>query len=175
MPIIAKDSGGGEFTPAPEGVHQAVCVDVVDLGVIETTYAGSTKQQHKIRVMWEINEQMSDGRPFIIGRRYTLSLGEKASLRKDLQSWRGRPFTQAELMGFDVETVLGANCMVNVIHDTKDGKTWANVSAIMPLAKGMTKLQPSKDYVRMKDRQTQNGEPPPHDDGYNPSDEDVPF
>jgi len=39
MAIIAKDNRK-EFTPAPEGLHQAVCVDVVDLAR-QTEAAGS--------------------------------------------------------------------------------------------------------------------------------------
>ena len=34
-------------------------------------------------------EQMSDGRPFTISKRYTWSTHEKATLRKDLEAWRG--------------------------------------------------------------------------------------
>ena len=41
MPIIAKT--GGDFTPAPAGTHAAVCVDVIDLGVIEVNYQGKVK------------------------------------------------------------------------------------------------------------------------------------
>jgi hypothetical protein len=35
MPII--EIAGGNLTPAPEGAHAAVCVDVIDLGMVEDT------------------------------------------------------------------------------------------------------------------------------------------
>ena len=43
------------------------------------------------------------GRRFDVARVYTLCLHERAALRKDLESWRGRKFTEQELDGFDLE------------------------------------------------------------------------
>lgn len=62
---------------------------------------------------------------------------EKATLRKDLESWRGRKFTQAEIENFPgLKTVLGKPCMLNVVH-SDDGKH-ANIGAVLPLPAGMT-------------------------------------
>jgi hypothetical protein len=56
-----------------------------------------------------------------------------------LESWRGRPFTQEELNGFSLENVLGAPCMLSVVHKpSKDGtKMYANVGSVVALPKGM--------------------------------------
>lgn len=151
MPIMATAGENKNFTPAPAGVHQGVCVDVVDLGMVEVTFQGETKRQHKINVAWQIDAEREDGKPFLVFKRYTLSLNEKATLRKDLESWRGRAFTRDEEMGFDVESVIGANCLLNIQHNQVKDKTYANVVAIMPLAKGMPKLD-ARDYVRKVDR-----------------------
>jgi hypothetical protein len=148
MPILAKGGGGGEFIPAPAGVHQAVCVDVIDMGLLEVTFGGKTKTQHKVRVLWQIDEDMPDGRRFLVQKRYTLSLNEKATLRKDLESWRGKPFTDADVYdGFDLEKLIGVNALLNVIHAEKGGRTFANVASVAPLAKRMTKIEP-KGYER---------------------------
>lgn len=152
MPIIATAGDSKTFEPAPAGLHQAVCVDVVDMGILEVTYAGNTKKQHKIRVVWQLDETMEDGKPFIVQKRYTLSLHEKATLRKELEGWRGKPFTRDEEMGFDVERLIGVNCFINVVHTAKEGKTYANVAGIVPLKKGMPAIS-SRDYVRVKDRE----------------------
>jgi len=154
MAIIASAGSGTTFVPAPQGVHRAVCVDVVDMGLLEVTWNNQKKQQHKIRVVWQIDEAMDDGKPFIVQKRYTLSLHEKAQLRKDLESWRGKAFSDDEQKGFDVERLVGVSCMLNVMHVSRDGKTYANVTAVMPLHKGMSKLEPSADYVRVQDRPT---------------------
>lgn len=152
MAIIAKVSGDGKtFEPAPVGVHQAVCVDVVDLGVLEVTYAGQTKKQHKVNLAWQISEDREDGKPFLVFKRYTLSLHEKAGLRKDLESWLGRKFGRDEELGFDVESVIGKNCLLNVTHNQQADRTYANVVSIMPLQKNMPTMT-SRDYVRKVDR-----------------------
>lgn len=184
MAIVATAGEKKDFIPAPAGVHQAVCVDVIDLGMLEVTWAGQKKQQHKINVAWQINELRDDGKPYLVFKRYTLSLSEKANLRKDLESWRGRKFTRDEEMGFDVESVIGANCLLNVQHAEKEGTTYANVVAIMPLAKGMPKIT-ATDYVRKIDRKDEGtsqeaqravdeamGHPPSYADM---TDDDIPF
>lgn len=139
---------GKTYTPAPEGVHAAVCVDVVDKGQVESQWG----VKHKCRIVWEIAAMMDDGRRFTIGKTYTVSLHEKATLYKDLKSWRGRPFTADELRGFDLEKVVGAPCQVVVTHDEKDGEVYGNITAIMKADKSNI-LTPSGKYVRAKDRQ----------------------
>jgi len=151
MPIIARDTRK-PFTPAPEGVHQAVCVDVVDRGRIQTKYG----EQHKVDLRFELNLLSPDGngtRRFLVQQRYTLSLNEKANLSVDLETWRGRRFTQAEREGFDLETLVGVNCQASIVHNVgTDGRVFANINAIVPLGKGMAKMSPSREYVRARDR-----------------------
>ena len=101
MAIVA--SKGSSFTPCPAGTFCAVCIDVVDLGMVQSTYSGKTKKQHKVHIIWQIEEKRDDGKFFTPRKRYTLSLHEKASLRKDLESWRGRPFTDDELAGISAD------------------------------------------------------------------------
>ena len=151
MPIYASAGSGTKFAPAPAGTHAAVCCDVRDLGVLETTWQGQTKRQHKILVSWQIDEARDDGKPYLVSKRYTLSLHEKAGLRKDLEAWRGRAFSEAELHQFDVEAVVGKGCLLNVVQRQVGGDTYANVAAVMALPKGM--VAPSvRDYVRFVDR-----------------------
>lgn len=151
-PIIASAGDSKTYTPAPVGVHQAVCVDVVDLGLLKVSYGGKDKEQHKIYIAWQIDEtDPADGSRFVAFKRYTLSLHEKATLRKELEGWRGKPFSDDELVAFDVEKLIGVNCQINIQHKASNGKTYANIMSIMPLAKGMAKLE-AKEYVRAKDR-----------------------
>src|SRR5215471_13420387 len=176
MPIIAK--AGTDFIPAPEGSHPAVCVDVVDLGILELTFNGRTEKKHMIRLVWQINESAPNGKPFTVSRRFTLSLHKKAALRAVLESWRGRAFTDTELRGFDIETQIGMPCLLNVVHNSHDGSTFANVAGVMRLPKGLEAPKPS-DYVRVKDRQnSQDGQDRadlPDSASDLVSDDDVPF
>jgi hypothetical protein len=147
MATYASDSGGGkDFDPVPEGSHLAVCDMFVDLGIQETNYNGQVKQQHKIYLRWQIpslrlkyeKDGVEHEGPMAIGSKFTLSLHEKAALRKILQSWRGRAFTPDELKKFDVTTVLGAPCLITVTHAPKDGGgVYANVGAVAKLPPGV--------------------------------------
>lgn len=147
MGTTAKASGG-DFPKAPVGTHIARCYQVIDLGHQKIVWQGKEKWQPKVMFSWELcNELMEDGRPFSVSNRYTLSLAEQSVLRPSLESWRGKPFTEEELNGFDVKNVLGAYCMLGVVHNTSDGKTYANVSAILPLPKGMSKPAPVNENL----------------------------
>lgn len=181
MAIVAKiNTNGGEkrtFEPAPEGSHQGVCVDVIDLGILDVNWLGKSKKQHKINLAWQIAERREDGKPFLVFKRYTLSLGEKANLRKDLESWRGRAFTREEELGFDVESVLGANCLLNIQHNHVGDRTYANVVSVMPLLKGMSKMTVT-DYVRKQDRTDAEQRHVSDDDSAHApaiTDDDIPF
>lgn len=137
MALIAADSGGGDFELTPAGNHIGRCYAVVDLGMQTSIFNGEESTKRKVRISWELPlELMTDGRPFSISATYTISLSEKANLRRDLQSWRGRAFTEQELQGFDLFTVLGVPAMLNVIHTTKGDRKYANVAGITPLPKG---------------------------------------
>jgi len=150
MPIIAKGSIG-KFEPCPAGVQQAVACDVVDLGIMDGPYG----EKWKVDIRWQTADQMSDGKPYLVNKRYTLSLNEKATLRHDLEAWRGRAFTEAEIEGFDLEKLIGVNCLLNVVHKAgSKGGTFANVVSIMPLAKNMKPIAVDADYVRVCKRVT---------------------
>jgi len=150
MALIAKESSGGSFTPIPSGVHLACCYRIVDLGTQKTSFQGKDNFLHKILIQFEIHGDddngmplmTSQGEPMSISKRYTLSLGEKSSLRKDLQSWRGKQFSADELRGFELQNLLGAWCMLNVTEDNSGDKTYTNISAITPVPAAMRKTLP---------------------------------
>ena len=52
MPIYARKKET-EFSPAPEGLWPAVCVDVVDLGIVQTPFG----PQEKIQIRWQLEEK----------------------------------------------------------------------------------------------------------------------
>lgn len=141
------ENGGGNFERCPSGMHLARCYRIIDLGTQKSEYMGQTKYLHKIMLGWEIHGtdnagqplKMKDGRPFAIFKNYTLSWSEKANLRLDLQSWRGRPFTQNEMQRFDLKDVLGAFCMLNIIErpGKSDGKLYTNVDGVTPVPHAM--------------------------------------
>jgi hypothetical protein len=149
MPIYAREPES-KFTPCPEGLHQAVCVDVIDLGSVLTAWG----DKPKVRVIWQVEEiEAATNQRYEVRGMYTLSLSEKSNLRKHLESWRGKKFTPLELRGFDLEHLIGVNCQIQVIHNiSDDGRTFANVQAIVPANPKAPKLIP-EGYTRQRDRQ----------------------
>jgi hypothetical protein len=142
MSFYVEDKGGN-FERCPSGMHLARCYRIIDLGTQKSEYMGQTKYLHKVMLGWEIHGmhddgtpiKMQDGRPFAIFKNYTLSWSEKANLRLDLQSWRGRPFSQEEMRKFDLKNVLNAWCMLNIIErpGKNDNKIYTNVDGVTPV------------------------------------------
>ncbi|MFN3785202.1 MAG: phage replication initiation protein, NGO0469 family [Thiothrix sp.] len=129
MPITAKEPDGGDFTPAPAGHHLARCIRVIDLGTqFNPTFQTKSRQ---VLICFELsNTRMEDGNPFSVCKRYTVSLHKKSNLRRDLEAWRGRPFSGNELSGFDLEQVLGAYAYLILAHKTKGDRVFANINSI---------------------------------------------
>ena len=141
MSFIVEDTGGN-FERCPPGMHLGRCYRIVDLGTQKSEYMGEVKYLHKIMLGWEIHGadetgkalKMMDGRPFAIFKNYTLAWSEKANLRIDLQAWRGKAFTQEEMRKFDLQNILGAWCMLNIIErQGQNGNTYSNVSSVTPV------------------------------------------
>jgi len=132
-----------DFVPAPAGLHKAVCVDIVDLGM-QTGFGG--KQQHKVRFYWELPDApMDDRRPFIVTRMFTATLNEKGSLNPFLSKWRGGVQIK-EGEAIDLDDFLLKSASIYVSHNVKEGgKTYANVDLAMPCNE---RVRPSGYYKR---------------------------
>ena len=145
MSIIAKDNRDPDWESIPTGTQQAVCAFVRDIGTQEGVYMGKPTRRHQCVIMWELARKRikgeHEGMPFMISKFYTLSLNEKANLCKDLESWRGKGFTDVEKQGFDIQVLEKVNCLLNIIESTKgDGKKIIKVASISPLLPDMEKL-----------------------------------
>lgn len=141
MPIIAENNGTNHV-PIPAGNHIARCVEMIHIGTIteEATSIYAGKLVNKVRLTWETpDEQYDFGKglqPFMVSKEFTLSMNEKATLRKMLESWRGVAFTEEEAKKFDVTRLLAKACMLSVIHKTsRAGKLYAEISSIAGLPK----------------------------------------
>jgi len=152
MALIAKEnSGGGDFQLIPPGSYLSRCYRILDLGTQKSVYKGTESYLHKIMLTFEVHGDDADSRPLVtskgeplsISKTYTLSLGEKANLRKDLESWRSRKFTPEEVKGFNLNNVLGVWAMISIVHDERDQKTYANISGVMKVPDAMKKSLPN--------------------------------
>ena len=137
---VSENGGGGGISILPEGSYAAVCYMLVDLGLQQNKAYGNSSR--KVLIGWELADEYVevDGKqqPRVFSTRYTASLNEKAILRRDLAAWRGREFTESELEEFNLCNIVGAPCLIQIIHkEGANGKTYANLASIMKLPKGM--------------------------------------
>lgn len=146
MAITAKKGEAFEKELIEAGNYVARCYKMVEIGTVEEEFLGVKKQMHKVRIGWELPTELKTfnpekgEQPCVIDKEYTLSLADKANLRKDLQSWRGKAFSDEEAEAFDITKLLGVPCMLNIIHvqGKKDPtKTYQAIGSVSPMPKGL--------------------------------------
>lgn len=145
MAILAKNtSAPRELIPA--GNYVARCYSMIEIGTVTETIQGQSKQLHKVRIGWEfpndqkVYSQEKGEQPMTFSEEYTLSMNEKANLRKMLASWRGKDFTQDEAKAFDITSLIGKPCMMNIIHRPKatdPSIIYANIGSVSNIPKGL--------------------------------------
>ena len=136
MGLIAKNEVG-EKGVISAGTHIARCYGIIDLGTQYSQKFG--RWANKIMVQFELPADLTeDGCPAIISKTYTLSLNDKASLKKDLESWLGRAVTtNEERDGFALGSMLGAVCLLSVLHSENAEKAYAYIAGVMSVPEGM--------------------------------------
>ena len=148
--IISENGGGSNFSMLAEGSYAAVCYMLVDIGLQRNERYGNSSR--KVVIGWEIADEYveidGEQKPRVFSARYTASLNEKAILRRDLAAWRGRDFTEAELSEFNLRNIVGAPCLIQIIHkEGSNGKVYANLASIMKLPKGMAAPKLTLDTI----------------------------
>lgn len=125
-----------DFEQPQTGMVSAVCINVADGRYVKTTYMGQDKgYQRKIFILWEIAQRIKEGQfagqHMVIAKEYTFAVGERANLRIDLESWRGKKFEERKnadgtvslltekkqneqiiKIPFAVDMLIGANCIL---------------------------------------------------------------
>lgn len=150
MSITAHDTG---FTREliPAGNYLARCIGMIEIGTVADMFQGKQITSKKVRISWELPTELKvfnpekGEQPYTVSKEYTLSLNPKATLRKDLASWRSKDFTPQEAKAFDITKLVGKECMINIIH--KNGvndpsKVYEVIAGITPIPKG-TKCPPA--------------------------------
>ena len=138
------------YAQAPEGLHQSVCADVVDLGIVDTQYG----PKPRVRFVFQTEtEDPETHQRYLVFATFGKNLSPKGRLRPWLEAWRGRKLNDAELAALDLEKLVGINAQLQIVHEiATNGNEYANCQAIISCPKTMPKIT-VKDYVRSKDRQ----------------------
>ena len=154
LDIVVKDNGSTSFPPLEAGSYRAVCYGIVVTGTSYIQAFGNSAT--KIVFLWELPDERievdGENKPRAISETYTLSLNEKANLRKMLAGWRGRDFTPEELKGFSLKKILGAPCLVSTtVMQNKQGRDFSKVTSVSRLPKGMEAPKEAENPLVMFD------------------------
>jgi hypothetical protein len=152
MSLTLSESAKATERQLPEaGTTMGVLVQLIDLGCQKTNWDGEEKMSPKVRLTFALPDQVIDGevvengkttkvtKPMMVSLELTRSLGERATLRKHLESWRGAAFTSKELASFSLKNLLGKAALLTLMHKTSQaGRQYCAINAISKLPKGMT-------------------------------------
>jgi len=160
---------GNSFPPRPipdADTYPARNIMIADLGTQDETFNGQPKKLRKIWFCFELvgTKQIFDPakgeQPFVVSEEYTLSLSDKANLRKFLQSWSGKQIEElTKYIDADgnldiMKTFAGQACAVTVVHrpNKKDKtKKYANIGAITPPIKALGPVPKSENPLIIYD------------------------
>ena len=136
------NSGGSQTRQiAPEGAYPARCYQIIDKGTTFDEKWGNKKR--KVQFLFELPTETAvfsedkGEQPFYVKGVFNLTMGEKASLRKFIESWIGKKLTDAQAGDFDITKLLGHPSMINIGHTGKEDRVYANIMSISPLPKGL--------------------------------------
>ena len=149
--VTVTHTSDSKYEPHPDGQYADVCVDVIDLGERVEAFPGTPeKLAPKVALVFYTGETNSAGQPIYPTAELSRFFSEKATLRKHLESWRGRAYTEAELTaGIKLHKLVGVGCLLNIVHkQSAKGRTYANILNITPLPKGMQPPAVPQDYER---------------------------
>jgi hypothetical protein len=150
LTISATESKGGDRQLPEAGATTGVCFSIVDLGTQKTNWDGEEKWTPKVRLSFELPEQTIEGevtengkttkvtKPMIVSMELTRSLGERATLRKHLETWRGQAFTSKELASFNLKNLLGKAAMLTLVNKTSQaGREYCSIQGLAKLPKSV--------------------------------------
>ena len=150
MALTISESQKMERKLPEAGATVGVLFSIVDMGHLETNWDNQKKWTPKVRFAFELPDQTDEyevvengkttkvQKPMVVSIEQTRSLGEKASLRKLLEQWRGQTFTSKELQAFSLKNLLGKPAMLTLIHKTsQQGRQYCAIAGASKLPKGM--------------------------------------
>jgi hypothetical protein len=132
--LVLQCKDNSNFKPHAPGIFQAVCVDVIDLGLQWSEFQGNRKLVRKIKLVFETEHVGEDGKRGIVTKNFTASLHPKAKLAAFVGQWRGRQVAPGE--NVDLKKLLGACSTLVLSHQQSlAGRTYVSIDAVSKATK----------------------------------------
>lgn len=129
-------------TLPPVGTHIARCIGLIYLGTVKTEWQGQEKWLDKVRLTWELPEELhsfkdgEDKKPFVVSREFTLSMGDKSNLYPIVSGIVG-DIPEDVRNSFDHEELVGTTCLLTLVHKESPNGKYALITTTAPLMKSM--------------------------------------
>lgn len=145
-----------DFEPVLEMMQPGILADIVDKGEVENKFKPGTKQR-KCYFVWLVAEEDEQGKPKRVFESFTVSLNEKATLRKRLKDFGFNDAAAEELkkskQPLDLDQYIGQTRMLIMNEeDGTEGRKFIKITATMPLKKGQVAPEIPSDFVRKQDQ-----------------------
>lgn len=143
-----KDRAKPKVPPVEAGVYMAVCIGFVDLG---EQYSEKFKNySYKGMYIWELPGETieidGEQKPHQLSKEFTISGSSKSNLRKFIETWNSKSYSDEDFMEFDVFEQVGKPCQLNVVlNETKE---YANVDNLMPIPKGFPAPTTAMEHIK---------------------------
>ena len=121
------DDNNKNFERPESGMFLGTIIDVVDLGKVTTQFGIKTK----VRIVWVLDKNNSEGEPFRVIYQATASMNERAKLFEMVKSILG----VAPSIPFDAEVLIGHSNQLYIVRETNavTKKDFAAVKVVLPL------------------------------------------
>ncbi len=136
------EGGTSKYAPHSEGTALFVCVDVIDLGRKLDTFPGKAPRLvPRVALVFASGERhQDDDRSLVtVQQEFALSTYETSKLRKFVEGWYGKTFTDDQLKdGFALHKLVGRPIQLTIEHrKSQKGRAYAVIKSQSPLVKGM--------------------------------------
>lgn len=143
-----RDRAKPKTPPVEPGVYMAICIGCVDLGeqYNETFKNHSNKCLYIFELIGETIEVDGEMKPRQLSKEFAISSSSKSNLRKFIESWNGKSYTDDDFLELDLFDQIGKSCQLNVVlNDTKE---YANIDNLMPLPRGVPAFTTETEPIR---------------------------
>lgn len=143
-----KDRAKPKAPPVEPGVYMAVCIGFIDLGeqYSEKYKSYSSKGMYVWELPGETIEINGEQKPRQLSKEFTISSSNKSHLRKFIESWNGKSYSDDEFLEFDLFDQIGKPCQLNVVLN--ESKEYSNVDNLMPIPKGFPAPTTDTKHIR---------------------------
>ena len=148
-----KDRAKPSIPPVEPGTYTAICVHAIEIGEQMTTFQGSKSYKNQVlycfELVGEFIEINGEKQPRVLSKTFNIPKNQKSEnsgLRKFVESWKGKKFTNDEWLEFDTNDVVGQECMLGVVlNDTGE---YSNIDSVVGMPKGFSAGSPISELIK---------------------------